>query len=149
MIADEPTTALDVTIQAQILRSTRQPSEANATAWPLLLITHDLGVVAETCDRVVIMYAGQIVETGAVQDVFRDPRHPYTRGLLASLPDAVRQGRRLTPIPGVVPPSTRWPDGCRFHDRCPSAMQRCAAEAPPLLDKPAGQVRCWLEEGTG
>jgi oligopeptide/dipeptide ABC transporter ATP-binding protein len=146
LIADEPTTALDVTIQAQILRLLAHVRERHGMA--MMLVTHDLGVVAETCDRIVVMYAGQIVETGTVHEVFRDPRHPYTKGLLASLPDATRRGRRLTPIPGVVPPSTDWPGGCRFHDRCPNAMERCAADAPPLLGKQAGLVRCWLEEGS-
>ncbi len=146
LIADEPTTALDVTIQAQILRLLARVRERHGMA--MMLVTHDLGVVAETCDRIVVMYAGQIVETGTVHEVFRDPRHPYTKGLLASLPDATRRGRRLTPIPGVVPPSTGWPGGCRFQDRCPNAMERCAADAPPLLSKQAGLVRCWLEEGS-
>ena len=146
LIADEPTTALDVTIQAQILRLLAQVRESHGMS--VMLVTHDLGVVAETCDRVVIMYAGQIVETGTVDDVFRDPRHPYTRGLLASLPDAARRGGRLTPIPGVVPPSTAWPKECRFRDRCPSAMDRCASEAPPLFSRQSRQTRCWLEEAS-
>ncbi|MEX2465844.1 MAG: ABC transporter ATP-binding protein, partial [Gemmatimonadota bacterium] len=112
LIADEPTTALDVTIQAQILELLAELRARRGMA--VLLITHDLGVVAEVCDRVVVMYAGQVVERGTVQEIFGDPRHPYTRGLLDSLPSVDEPGRRLQPIRGTVPAPTDWPEGCRF-----------------------------------
>lgn len=144
LIADEPTTALDVTIQAQILRLLADVQARRQMA--VLLVTHDLGVVAEVCDRIVVMYAGQIVETGTVERVFADPRHPYTQGLLRSVPDPGRRERRLVPIPGVVPSPTSWPTGCRFHDRCSHAWEQCLAEPPPLLEASAGLSRCWLEQ---
>ena len=131
LIADEPTTALDVTIQAQILDLLAVLRGRHGMA--VLLITHDLGVVAEVCDRVVVMYAGHVVETGSVDEIFHAPAHPYTRGLLSSLPRVDDRGARLRPIPGVVPPPTAWPPACRFADRCPSAWERCTAEPPPLL----------------
>jgi oligopeptide/dipeptide ABC transporter ATP-binding protein len=144
LIADEPTTALDVTIQAQILRLLAGLQQRRDMA--VLLVTHDLGVVAQVCDRIVVMYAGQVVETGPVEAVFREPRHPYTQGLMRSVPDPARREKRLMPIPGLVPAPTAWPAGCRFHDRCPRAWDRCDTEAPPLLPSPAGTSRCWLEE---
>ena len=148
LIADEPTTALDVTIQAQILELLAELQRRRGMA--VLLITHDLGVVAEVCDRVAVMYAGQVVETGDVHQIFGDPRHPYTRGLLASLPRLDNRGGRLQPIPGVVPSPTAWPTGCRFAPRCRFAWDRCRAEPPPLLgvgDHPEARgSRCWLEE---
>jgi oligopeptide/dipeptide ABC transporter ATP-binding protein len=147
LIADEPTTALDVTIQAQILDLLAGLRERLGMA--MLLITHDLGVVAEVCDRVLVMYAGQVVESGPVADIFHDPRHPYTRGLLDSLPRLEDRGRRLRPIEGAVPSPLAWPGGCRFRDRCPHAWERCASETPPLFavgDPPEGRAsRCWLE----
>ncbi|RMH22283.1 MAG: ABC transporter ATP-binding protein [Gemmatimonadetes bacterium] len=150
LIADEPTTALDVTIQAQILDLLAGLRRAHGMS--MLLITHDLGVVAEVCDRVVVMYAGQVVESGTVEEVFYDPRHPYTRGLLQSVPDVAAAGgeRRLNPIPGLVPSPTAWPDGCRFHDRCGVAEPRCAGTPPPLfeLGRADRACRCWLEEQT-
>ncbi len=140
LIADEPTTALDVTIQAQILELLAEVKERRGMA--VLLITHDLGVVAEVCDRVLVMYAGQIVESGPVEEIFADPRHPYTRGLLDSLPSV--SGRRLEPIPGSVPDATAWPNGCRFRDRCPSAEAQCAQEQALVeLGGPARAARCW------
>ncbi|MEX0843531.1 MAG: ABC transporter ATP-binding protein [Gemmatimonadota bacterium] len=145
LIADEPTTALDVTIQAQILDLLRRLGETRGMA--VLLITHDLGVVAEVCDRVLVMYAGQLVETGPVEAIFSDPRHPYTQGLLNSLPGAEDGRTRLRPIAGTVPTPDRWPRGCRFRDRCPRAWERCA-EAPPLLEvggASSRRSRCWLE----
>ena len=146
LIADEPTTALDVTIQAQILELLRRLRQDRGMA--VLLITHDLGVIAEVCERVLVMYAGQLVETGSVEKIFGDPRHPYTRGLLDSLPGMASGRKRLRPIMGTVPTPDRWPEGCRFRDRCPVAWDRCEA-APPLL--PVGgsalrHSRCWLEE---
>jgi peptide/nickel transport system ATP-binding protein len=131
LIADEPTTALDVTIQAQILQLLADLRRDRGMA--LLLITHDLGVVAEVCDRVLVMYAGEIVEEGPVREIFREPRHPYTRGLLDSLPSARAPGEALRPIPGTVPAPTAWPAGCRFHGRCPHAMERCGIEKPPRI----------------
>ncbi len=144
LIADEPTTALDVTIQAQILALLADLQARREMA--VILVTHDLGVVAQSCDRVHVMYAGQIVEAGSVADVFRAPRHPYTQGLLRSVPDPALRGRALRPIPGIVPPATRWPEACRFHGRCPHAWERCGSEAPPLFEYPEGAARCWLLE---
>ena len=136
LIADEPTTALDVTIQSQVLQLLRQlKQEAGLT---VLLITHDLGVVAELCDRVAVMYAGTIVETAPVAELFGNPRHPYTQGLLAALPGT---SDTLTPIPGRVPDLLNPPSGCRFHPRCPLAVDRCRAEAPELRGD-ARQVAC-------
>jgi peptide/nickel transport system ATP-binding protein/oligopeptide transport system ATP-binding protein len=123
LIADEPTTALDVTIQAQILDLLADLRERRGMA--VLLITHDLGVVAEVCDRVLIMYAGQVVETGSVHEIFADPRHPYTKGLLESLPSLEQPGRRLKAIPGTVPDSIDWPIGCRFEQRCSLRAPGC------------------------
>ncbi len=148
LIADEPTTALDVTIQAQILDLLDNLRRVRGMA--VLLITHDLGVVAEVCERVVVMYAGPVVETGAVEEIFRDPRHPYTQGLQASLPDLENHGRRLNPIPGVVPSPVSWPDGCRFHERCSHAWERCEQAMPGLMSAGAAAdrtARCWLMEG--
>ena len=147
LIADEPTTALDVTIQAQILELLAQLRERRGMA--VLLITHDLGVAAEVADRVVVMYAGQVAETGTAAEVFGAPGHPYTEGLLASVPRVDRLGERLRPIPGVVPAPTEWPSGCRFADRCRYAWERCVAEPPPLLELESGRgeeraARCWL-----
>jgi oligopeptide/dipeptide ABC transporter ATP-binding protein len=143
LIADEPTTALDVTIQAQILELLAKIQAQRGMA--VLLITHDLGVVAEVCDRIIVMYAGQIVETGSVDDVFLRPRHPYSRGLLDSLPSIARGKGRLAPIPGQVPNPAAWPAACRFHDRCPHAWERCRNEMPPLFSAEGHTARCWLE----
>ena len=151
LIADEPTTALDVTIQAQILELLDRLQRELGMA--VMLITHDLGVVAGSADRVVVMYAGQVVEQAPTGELFARPLHPYTEGLLASVPrldTRVSQVRgRLHSIPGQVPAATAWPAGCRFHPRCPYAWDRCAAEEPPLLDSAGGEagthtVRCWL-----
>ncbi|MDB4967859.1 MAG: oligopeptide/dipeptide transporter, ATPase subunit [Myxococcales bacterium] len=142
VIADEPTTALDVTIQAQILDLlARLRRELNMS---LLLITHDLGVVAETCDDVVVMYAGHIVEQAPAAELFRRPRHPYTAGLLASRrPKGA--GKHLQEIPGLVPRLDQLPSGCRFADRCPRVQQRCRDEAPPLAAiEPGRLVRCFF-----
>lgn len=142
LIADEPTTALDVTIQAQILELVADLRIRRGMA--VLLITHDLGVVAEVCDRVVVMYAGQVVERGEVEEIFSDPRHPYTRGLLRSLPSLEDRGRKLEPIRGTVPPPTDWPDGCRFQARCPMAEDRCGEpQALVQLGREDRLARCW------
>jgi oligopeptide/dipeptide ABC transporter ATP-binding protein len=145
VIADEPTTALDVTIQAQILELLQQLQ--GRFGMSILLITHDLGVVAETVSRVIVMYGGEIVEEAAVRTLFADPHHPYTEGLLAAMPRLGEARERLRTIPGTVPPPTRWPTGCRFHDRCPYAWERCTSEHPPLYQIGGGHVsRCHLAE---
>jgi oligopeptide/dipeptide ABC transporter ATP-binding protein len=142
LIADEPTTALDVTIQAQILELLEQLQREMGMA--VLLITHDLGVVAETDDRLAVMYAGQVVEYGEVPEAFRRPRHPYTAGLLASLPKLGAATDRLRVIPGHVPDPARFPSGCRFHPRCPIAQSRCRERVPALEPAADGhRARCW------
>ena len=153
LIADEPTTALDVTIQAQILDLMRQlKAESNAA---ILLITHDLGVVAELVDHVVVMYAGKVVESAPVADLFADPQHPYTIGLLGSIPRLDEGRDRLAAIEGRVPSPYAPPPGCRFNPRCPFAIDRCRQEAPPLVEVRSGTSgkshlsACWrtpLEE---
>jgi oligopeptide/dipeptide ABC transporter ATP-binding protein len=147
LIADEPTTALDVTIQAQILALIEQLQKEMGLA--VILITHDLGVIAETCEEVIVMYAGRIAEQAPVNSLFTRPRHPYTRGLLASIPRlATPRKTRLTTIEGVVPTLRDLPAGCRFQNRCPYAEPRCAAAAPPLETAGDGhQVACirWRE----
>jgi peptide/nickel transport system ATP-binding protein/oligopeptide transport system ATP-binding protein len=151
MLADEPTTALDVTIQAQILRlMNRLKAETGAS---LLLITHDLGVVARMAARVCVMYAGVIVEEATVEEIFASPLHPYTRGLLDSIPKSRAGGerRRLNTVPGIVPNLAKLPAGCRFADRCPHVYGHCRKEEPPLARPVVGplagseqKVRCWL-----
>jgi oligopeptide/dipeptide ABC transporter ATP-binding protein len=128
LIADEPTTALDVTVQAQILDLLRSLQERTGMA--VIFVTHDLGVVADLCSRVIVMYAGQVVEEATVEELFARPRHPYTEGLLAAIPQAGVAGERLASIPGVVPPATAMPTGCRFHPRCPYATPEC--ETTPI-----------------
>ena len=147
LIADEPTTALDVTIQAQILDLMQQLRTDYQTA--VMMITHDLGVISEMAQRVVVMYAGKVVETAATAALFDDPKHPYTRGLLQSIPrlgDRARHGRRrLREIEGMVPSLYDLPDGCRFYPRCPERMEKCRDHLPEILDTGAGHaVRCWL-----
>ncbi|HJU89956.1 MAG TPA: ABC transporter ATP-binding protein [Gemmatimonadaceae bacterium] len=145
LIADEPTTALDVTIQAQILELLAELQ--SRVGMSILLITHDLGVIAEVTSRVLVMYAGQIVEEAPVHTLFAEPHHPYTEGLLQAMPRVGERRDRLRVIPGTVPPPTAWPSGCRFRDRCPYAWERCAAEHPPLYQIGAGHVsRCHLAE---
>jgi oligopeptide/dipeptide ABC transporter ATP-binding protein len=150
LIADEPTTALDVTIQAQILELLAELRQRLGMA--VILITHDLGVVAEVCDRVVVMYAGQVVEHGTVEQIFREPRHPYTEGLLQAVPRLGVKQDELAVIPGTVPSPTAWPIGCRFHDRCPYGWDLCVREQPPLMQTqadPDRTARCWLEKHPG
>ena len=145
VIADEPTTALDVTIQAQILELLRELQQKFGTS--ILLITHDLGVVAETVSRVIVMYGGEIVEEAPVRELFSAPHHPYTEGLLNAMPQVGQERERLATIPGSVPPPTAWPKGCRFHDRCPYAWNRCLEEHPPLYRIGGGHVsRCHLAD---
>lgn len=148
LIADEPTTALDVTIQAQILRLMQDLQQKINTA--IILITHDLGVVAQVCDRVIVMYAGQIVEIASVTDLFHNPQHPYTRALLDSLPkpDASQKGHRLPAIEGIVPSLFELPDGCRFHQRCRYAQDQCKAQ-PPVLEEHSDHhsARCFFPLG--
>jgi peptide/nickel transport system ATP-binding protein len=143
LIADEPTTALDVTIQAQILRLMLELKSRSDAA--ILMITHDLGVVAETCQRVIVMYAGHTVEEAPVLDLFDRPAHPYTRGLLASAPRRAASRRsRLPEIPGMVPSLRRSVPGCAFAPRCPIAIARCHVEQPPMLELAASQrAACW------
>jgi len=142
LIADEPTTALDVTVQAQILELLDALRAKRGMA--VLLITHDLGVVAGRADHVAVMYAGQIVESAPTDQLFAAPAHPYTQGLFASIPKLEGERGRLTPIPGVVPPPDAWPAGCRFAPRCGFRLEQCA-EPPALLPAGPGQLaRCWL-----
>ena len=144
LIADEPTTALDVTIQAQILDLMASlQSELNMA---ILLITHDLGVVAQVCKEVIVMYAGRIAEKATVDQLFRSPRHPYTVGLLNSIPRLGRKTTRLPTIEGSVPGIGKWPSGCRFQDRCPFVMEQCRIAEPPLRNfGPDHQAACWLD----
>ena len=145
LIADEPTTALDVTIQAQILELLAALRGRYGMA--VMLITHDLGVVAEVCDRVVVMYAGQVVETGTVEQIFSSPKHPYTKGLMDSLPSIDRAGARLNPITGTVPNPTDWPAGCRFRQRCSQSEDRCASHQALVEIGDAGRTsRCWKSD---
>lgn len=142
LIADEPTTALDVTIQAQILDLLHKLKESGERS--ILLITHDLGVVAGNCDFVNIMYMGQIVESAPVQGIFEDPWHPYTRGLLKAIPTLEKRTGQLTAIKGSAPDAKEMPAGCRFHPRCPMATEKCRKEVPPLLDMENQRaVRCF------
>jgi peptide/nickel transport system ATP-binding protein/oligopeptide transport system ATP-binding protein len=145
LIADEPTTALDVTIQAQILDLLTALQKETGMA--ILLITHDLGVVAETADEVVVMYAGRKVEQAPVKELFAAPQHPYTRGLFASLPNILEKKRRLYTIEGNVPAATHFPEGCHFHPRCPYAMEICKKETP-VYDAVGEEhhVACWLHD---
>jgi len=145
VIADEPTTALDVTIQAQILELLADLQQRLGTS--IAMITHDLGVIAEVASRVVVMYGGEVVEEARVETLFTEPHHPYTEGLLHAMPRVGRRRERLAVIPGSVPPPTAWPTGCRFRDRCSYAWDRCAREHPPLYQIGVGHVsRCHLAD---
>lgn len=142
LIADEPTTALDVTIQAQVLELMKNLKDKYRTA--LILITHDLGVVADVCDSMAIMYAGQIVEYGSLDDIFNRRKHPYTNGLFDSIPDIESEQETLNVIEGLTPDPTNLPDGCAFHPRCPYAMERCSRECPAVVSVGSGHyVRCF------
>ena len=143
VIADEPTTALDVTIQAQILDLLLDLQKKIGTS--ILMITHDLGVIAETASRVIVMYAGEVVEQAEVDELFAKPHHPYTEGLMHSMPHIGHDQERLNVIPGTVPAPTEWPSGCRFRERCPYSWDLCEGEHPPLYQIGSGHVsRCHL-----
>lgn len=145
IIADEPTTALDVTVQAQIMSLLADLQRTTGTG--LILITHDLGVVAEVADKVAVMYAGKIVETGTVQEIFAEPRNPYTEGLLRSIPRADQKGRRLDPIRGAPPNLSHIPPGCPFHPRCPYVRPDCSSALPPPFELGTGRTtRCFYHE---
>ncbi len=145
LIADEPSTALDVSVQAQIIELLQDLREKMEMS--ILLITHDLSVVAQMADRVLVMYAGKIVEAASVQQVFSDPRHPYTRGLIGSMPGYGNPGEKLPVIKGTVPDPARLPPGCRFSDRCEYRKERCFQREPELIDTGASHFsRCWLNE---
>lgn len=146
LIADEPTTALDVTIQAQVLDLVKKLKNDLGTS--MLLITHDLGVVSEICDKVAVMYAGQIVEYGTLEDVFLNPLHPYTNGLFGSIPDIDKDTEFLSPIKGLMPDPMNLPTGCRFHPRCAYAKPECSKMCPSYIEKEKGHfVRCLIYEG--
>ncbi|HET6626409.1 MAG TPA: ABC transporter ATP-binding protein [Nocardioidaceae bacterium] len=138
LIADEPTTALDVTVQAQIMELLAELQQE--TGMGLILITHDLGVVAQVADRVAVMYAGRIVETAAIEEIYADPAHPYTEGLIASIPRLEQKGNPLSPISGSPPNLMRLPSGCSFHPRCPYMRDRCRSDEPPLYDVGPGRA---------
>jgi len=143
LIADEPTTALDVSIQAQIIALIKRLCRQRGTS--VMLITHDMGVIAETADRVAVMYAGRIAEIGPVGDVVRQPHHPYTRGLMGAIPSAeAAPSARLTQIPGAMPRLTAIPPGCAFNPRCPHAFDRCRVERPEPMPADRSQAACWL-----
>jgi peptide/nickel transport system ATP-binding protein len=141
VIADEPTTALDVAVQAQIIRLLRAVTQAHGAS--VMLITHDMGVIAETCDRVAVMYAGRIVEIGPVDEVIHRPAHPYTAGLMASVPSLDDAGGRLAQIQGALPRLDEIPAGCAFHPRCPKASPRCSGERPDLALVRRTRAACW------
>jgi peptide/nickel transport system ATP-binding protein len=145
LLADEPTTALDVTIQAQVLRMMRSLKEKLNTS--LILISHDLGVVAQICDTVAIMYAGEIMEFGTLAEVFETPLHPYTEGLFNSIPRLDRERDRLSPITGLMPDPSRLPDGCVFHPRCPYAEEVCSRQVPAVTLRGERRVMCLMYEG--
>ena len=146
LIADKPTTALDVTIQAQVLDLMNELKEKFKTA--MILITHDLGVVAQACDKVAIMYAGEIVEAGTLLDIFENPKHPYTHGLFGSIPSLDEECDRLKPIQGLMPDPTNLPTGCKFHPRCPHATELCSRQQPQITEvTPGHKVRCLICEG--
>jgi peptide/nickel transport system ATP-binding protein len=147
IVADEPTTALDVSIQAQIIQLLKRVCREHGAA--VMLITHDMGVIAETCDRVAVMYAGRIAEIGPVHEVINQPAHPYTMGLMAAIPDITIDRERLNQIDGAMPRLNAIPTGCAYHPRCPRVFNRCAAERPDLLNAGATQAACWLHDAHG
>lgn len=147
VIADEPTTALDVSVQAQIIDLIKEICAERGAA--VMLITHDMGVIAETADRVAVLYAGRLAEIGPVRDVILNAEHPYTRGLMGSIPTLVQDSERLVQIPGSMPRLSAIPQGCAFNPRCPQVFDRCRVDRPYPLDRPGGrQVACWLVEET-
>ena len=146
LIADEPTTALDVTIQAQVLELVQKLQNERGTS--MILITHDLGVVAEICDTVGVMYAGELIEYGTLDDIFNHTRHPYTKGLFESIPDIEVDSERLKPIKGLMPDPSNLPSGCSFHPRCPYCQKRCMEENPACIDDGTGHtVKCFYPLG--
>jgi oligopeptide/dipeptide ABC transporter ATP-binding protein len=148
LIADEPTTALDVTIQAGIIRLMKDLQAETGTA--VLLITHDFGIVAEMAEEVAVMYAGKVVESGSCETIFSSFLHPYTEGLFKSLPGRTKRGDRLYTIAGTVPSALNFPTGCRFHPRCPLAIEQCTGEEPPLVDTGGSHLcACWVRAGGG
>ena len=143
LIADEPTTALDVTIQAQVLAMMEALKQKMGTS--MIMITHDLGIIAQTCDTVAVMYAGEIVEDGTVEDIFLgEKHHPYTTGLFQSIPKLDGDSKRLQPIEGLIADPTRLPEGCKFHPRCPHCTHRCETEAPQVYEENGHRIRCHL-----
>ncbi|RST53854.1 ABC transporter ATP-binding protein [Variovorax sp. MHTC-1] len=142
IVADEPTTALDVSIQAQIIQLLKKICKDRGAA--VMLITHDMGVIAETCDRVAVMYAGRIAEVGPVQEVIHQPAHPYTSGLMAAIPDMTMDRARLNQIDGAMPRLNAIPRGCAYNPRCPRVFDRCLEERPDLLNAGATRAACWL-----
>ena len=148
IVADEPTTALDVSIQAQIIQLLKSVCASRGAA--VMLITHDMGVIAETCDRVAVLYAGRVAEIGPVHELINHPAHPYTAGLMAAIPDMSEERERLHQIDGAMPRLNAIPPGCAYHPRCPQAFARCYTERPELLPAGTTQAACWLhaKEGT-
>ena len=146
IVADEPTTALDVSIQAQIIQLLKRVCKDRGAA--VMLITHDMGVIAETCDRVAVMYAGRIAEIGPVHEVINQPSHPYSTGLMAAIPDITIERERLNQIDGAMPRLDAIPPGCAYNPRCPRAFDRCRVERPGLLDAGATRAACWLHDAT-
>jgi peptide/nickel transport system ATP-binding protein len=144
IVADEPTTALDVSIQAQIIQLLKRICKDRGAA--VMLITHDMGVIAETCDRVAVMYAGRIAEIGPVHEVIHQPAHPYTSGLMASIPDMEVERERLNQIDGAMPRLNAIPPGCPYNPRCPRVFDRCTRERPELLEAGATRAACWLHD---
>jgi peptide/nickel transport system ATP-binding protein len=142
IIADEPTTALDVSIQAQIIALLKRLCKDHGTA--VILITHDMGVIAEISDRVAVMYAGRLVEVGQVRDVVKNPKHPYAQGLMGSIPSLHQKAEMLTQIEGSMPRLMEIPPGCAFHPRCPHALDRCRSQRPDLLNTQPTSAACWL-----
>lgn len=147
IVADEPTTALDVSVQAQVISLLRRLCKEHGAA--VMLITHDMGVIAETCDRVAVMYAGRVAEVGPVQSVIHSPAHPYTAGLMGAIPAIDQDRERLVQIDGSMPRLNAIPSGCAFHPRCPKVMPRCHGERPELLDAGATRAACWLHDMGG
>jgi len=147
IVADEPTTALDVSIQAQIIQLLKSVCASRGAA--VMLITHDMGVIAETCDRVAVLYAGRVAEIGPVHALINHPAHPYTAGLMAAIPDMAQDRERLHQIDGAMPRLNAIPPGCAYHPRCPEVFARCRAERPDLLDAGATRAACWLHAREG